>query len=741
MAIHLAAKTFALLSSRAPLKPYSWAANQVFRRHLRNFPDLVVPSRILVDHVLVFPEPLNETPQTNELLRFIKSRELDIDFTKVDPFSFYKGFSQTMNVFEEFLTEIDEGTLSISDKSFKELMELMEKHMYPMDVAHNIFQVLIKADRENFHSEELRQLTERYWGLNSRRRAGQIRTVISNFMQRNFGEVTEAEKRLLLYYYDKSPERLAVSIGDQKIITILQVKLHKEKLRYVLNLREANQKFSYTIDDPDILAVVGPEFDDCQDLHHKERTPLKVTSSVFSKFMQLCPDRFIRKNVWQTYNKRCSPMGITKYNNVHVISGIRDTRQNIARYSGYKTHLQRRLEYAVADSRLEILDNLTALNVENKRRLAERLQELNDYAIDNSFEDYANLGIQEYDISYWTHKYKHEILIGKSEGELKRYFPLETVIKGIQTYFENYFGLEMKSIPRARYLYQDALHYDVYRNDQPLGNILFDPYSRRGQQTSTFFCRMKPRSATYQNLPSMFVNTPFHTTDQDSKKTYLTVTEIMDLFHHFAIVMQCLLSNYDYYELNVNYASELEVVYLLPKLCRAHLLSDHRILQACSDRGSSKSIDSELVNRVIKALTYFQSFVTRKQLYDSHLDIELSHTTTDIKSLVNDIYPIYSPFERDPDDFDYCVMEKLILGPMDGAIYSELWSEQLANFCLQEILPANGDMSSVDVKKIRDFNGKLLDTLFDPNDLKIEPKLHSLLGRSFKRSKPSLGVF
>lgn len=744
MSIHLSTLlNCTRIASNLCRRPYLLGCS-VAKRNLQEFPETKVNNVRPNDYLIVLPEPTNEKSGSNEILRLPKVGEPEIDFNKITVESAFKGLSQAVCDFENYVTDINNGA-DLPDKQVKEFFLEIERHIFAMDTSYNILMALLNIDCEKYEGyTEIYQLINRCHKVRDSRFSGSFREAIKNYITRDYSNVSEAEKRLLHIYHGINPAHKNVRKVDEATYNNFKDYLRQDSIRFRANLMAADKLSTHTVDDPDILAKISPGFEGCQDLHHKERTPLKITSATYQKFMQLCPDRFVRQMLWQTRNKRCSPKGITRLNNMNLISNMRVCRRKMADIAGYRTHVDYRLNDTMAESKQQLLDNLESLNSDNRIKLHDRLRELNDYAADNNFEDPMRLGIQDYDADYWSHKYMYEILIGRSEADLKTYFPLDVVMRGLQGYFSDYLGIKLKpSSSESKKLWAPHVQMlKVERNDQLLGRIIYDPYqSDRKKLTEPFYARLRERSDEFNCLPLRLISTPFKL-DQTTNRAYCSLMEVINLFYSYGIIIQKFLYDYGYYELNIYGGFEVDSVNLLPNLCVAHILTDYRILQNCSDRGGSKPIDAELTTRALKAVNHFKSFRTWRELYKAHLDIAAHTTLGDIKTLVQEIYPKYSPFARDPDDYDFCSMEDIFVGPNDGVQYTELWSKQLANFCLTETLAKsqNSNMNQIDVAQLRAFNVGLVDTLMDRNHFDTGAKLLSFVGRNFEPSKSGLGV-
>lgn len=722
-------------------------ASYISRRNVQEFPEVKMKNELHRDYVLVLPEPCNEKPETNELLRLPKAGESEIDFTKLDAESVFKGFSQTVCSFEDFITDFTNNPPQ-SERPLREFLKDIERRLYPMDSSYNICMCLWMLNNPKYNFKEFHDLIERYLASRDKRHEEYFKVVLEDYASRDFGNLNDSEKRLLKIYHPAKPSTGISSLTNINEGHVFHFKknLRAEAEMYHQHTIQADKLFSHTVDDPDILAAISSEFELCNELHHKERTPLKITHSTYEKFMQVCPDRFVRQMLWQTRNKRCSPKGPPKLNNFKSVDYMRVLRRKIANILGYRTHVEYRMSEAMAQSKKQVSSGLESLQQENIVKLRDRLEELNEFA-DNNQEDHIegdnSQGIQAYDIDYWSHKFRYDVLIGKRDADLRAYFPLQVVMRGLLGYFKDYFGIEMKIKSEPNKYWDESVQFiEVQRNNQALGSIIFDPYQRPEKRIShSFYGRIRSRNTELGCLPCRFISTSYRR-DQTSNQARLSLADTIELFKYFATVLQRLMYNYGYYELNTYGALELEVKNLIPNLCVAHLLTDYRILQSCSDRGGSKPIDAELASRLLKSLTYFNSLKNWYELYKAHLDLEAHSSLASIESLVQEAYSLYSPFPRDPGDYDYCAMPDIFVGPNDGVQYSSLWSKQLANFCLQHSLTGSGvsDITASDVSKLREFNAKLLDSLFNSENLNTSDKLIALTGEAFEPSKTGLGV-
>lgn len=715
---------------------YGYLASHISRRYVQEFPGLRFNNASPKDYMIVLPEDMGDTSR-NELLRIPQKGEEENDLSKVNPEVCYKGMSRAIGAFDNFLTDFNNQT-NPTHESVRELLQDVEKNLFPLDTAYNLLMIIVSLDGSKYDYPEFRQLMERYQRTRNQRNTGQIRAQLQHLSTSKKSDLDLNDLKILRIYQFGTSKRGQFRMIDESSLDSQREHLSAEMRLFSHNLQLANRSFSHTVDDPDLLAAVSAEFDDCHDLHHKERTPLTVDTSTYHRFMRVCPDRFVRHMLWQTYNRRCSPKGLIKQNNLPSVNNIRVLKRKIADLTGHRAHFDHMLEGTMASTRQRVLDSLNAIREENSSKLMERLSDLQDYAVENSFAGSGSLGLREYDLDYWSNKYMYDVMIGLSEFELKKFFPFKSVMQGVENYFKSYFSIEFstKTKPNDKFWSEDVRFIEVSRRGESLGTIIYSPYKTPQGRSEAYYARIRGRVQGAKHLPARFISTSFNQEDS-GRQANLSIAEVMMLFKCFSTVIQRLMYNYPYYELNVYGGLETDVNGLIPYLCDAHFLSDHRILQSCSTRDGSKTIDTELASRIVKAHVYSRPFKTWYELFKAHLSMDLHASMTNTKTVVDELYSRYSPFPRDSDNFDYCAMDDVFLGPNDGLQYADLWSKQLANFCLAQVQDPSGKLND---EKARDMFNRLVDSLFNADNLTSEEKLTALTGQRFEPEKLGLGV-
>lgn len=700
------------------------------------------PSSIHQDYLIILPETLEETPDNNDILKIPLDGTV-VNFTNITAEKAYKGISKVILDFENFLKNTE---LSSHDDSggFSKFIKDIEVHLFPLECATNILTLLMHYRPKEFCHQGFVSLLSRSFDAMESRLSGQFREKAVRF-SKNRDNMTPQEKRMLLFYSQENP-------GQSKLITDEEVKFYEtefvilnddlKKIR--TNFHLANKDFAHTVDDPDILASVAPWIETEYNQLKTERIPFKVDVFNYDKFIQVCPDRYVRKNLFAMRNKLCSSKGKSKLNNIRSIERVQSARRKMSYLLGYRRYVDYKLTRCMAESKDQLEDNFAHLINTEKSKIDDRMSELADYAADTDPSFRQETSLQAFDVDYYVNKYKYDIILDMSRNEVKSYFPLETVMNGLIQYYKNYFDIELKIIGDKPFLNERNVEVQFLKNGQHIGTLLHDTCIKEGLFNNlNTISRITAKKSELENIPTRAFSTMF-TYDTRSQQVLLGPDDIAYLFFGYSNILQRFLYDYDFYELNNYGPFELDTNEILPYLTAAHLYNDHRILTSCSRRSvtDSKPLDSGTISKMIKSETHFNCFKLYEGLFRAHLDITFNLGIGNIKNIAIDLHKIYRPVFRANDNYDYCSMMELY-GPFDSApLYSKIWSKQIANHCLLELSKNRNqvDLSTLDYKTICESNKKLLNALFDKETFDTWKRLDNFTERKFDPKKSSVGL-
>ncbi|PSN57744.1 hypothetical protein C0J52_00283 [Blattella germanica] len=184
--------------------------------------------------------------------------------------------------------------------------------------------------------------------------------------------------------------------------------------------------------------------------------PWKVTlyPHVYTKFMQYCPDRDLRWNIWQAHTRRAS-----KYSGELSLEN--------------STHLE---ELRFLSSGLIVLDATLAVMCFLISSMPKLFK---------NFRPTTALSCHHAPSCFLVMKYhaKKRNANGRiyNEEELKEYFPLQRVLTGLFTLCEQLFGLHIQERPGVTTWHPDVRYFDIMDSDspEPVAGFYLDPYESK----------------------------------------------------------------------------------------------------------------------------------------------------------------------------------------------------------------------------------------------------------------------
>ena len=126
----------------------------------------------------------------------------------------------------------------------------------------------------------------------------------------------------------------------------------------------------------------------------------------------------------------------------------------------------------------EVINFLESLKRKALKQSKKEIKVLEKYAM----EKLKLKTIKPWDLAFISEKYKEENF-GVSQEELKKYFPVENVIKGLFKLVESLYGIKVKLKKTKDVWHKDVRLYEIYDKKNNLrGKFYFDLYARQNKR-------------------------------------------------------------------------------------------------------------------------------------------------------------------------------------------------------------------------------------------------------------------
>ena len=273
---------------------------------------------------------------------------------------------------------------------------------------------------------------------------------------------------------------------------------------------------------------------------------LKLDQPCYMAVMTFAHSQNLRKTLYLAYASRASkefPVS-NKWDNTKNIEEILTLRQTMSKILGYKNYAEYSLATKMANSTNEVIKFLDNLKIKAKSKSKKEIALLKQYARKK-----LNMkSIYPWDIAYIAEKYKEENF-GISQEELKKYFPVENVIKGLFKLVKSLYGIDVKLKKTKEVWHKDVRLYEIYDKNKNLrGKFYFDLYARQNKRGGAWMdeCiqRRKKISGVIQS-PVAFI-TCNSSPPTKTSPAFFTHYDVETLFHEFGHGLQHMLTTVNY---------------------------------------------------------------------------------------------------------------------------------------------------------------------------------------------------
>ena len=394
-------------------------------------------------------------------------------------------------------------------------------------------------------------------------------------------------------------------------------------------------------------------------------------------------------------------------------------RQEQARLLGFKNHAELSLATKMVQSVEHAEQFLSQLQEALHPAAKREREELVTYAKANG----AETPLQHWDMYYWQHK-KRVSELAITEEQLRRYFPLPTVIDGMFALAKEMFAIDIRP-QEAPVWHDDVSHYQITDSYsvKPIGYLYLDPYSRPGQKANGAWLNasIASRRVTDQSTLPVAAMVSNFKPPLEGQPALLTLREIRTLFHEFGHALQALLTEVDRPEIAGIYGIEWDAIEIASMMMEEFLSVDRVI------KSISRHIDTgeQLPDTLLKKINDSDSIKPYADLFNvvrSRLDLQLYSTfdlNNDPMDLMRQLAEETDIYRLIDDDHQLNQFFHIFAGPYDAGYYSYTWSRML----------------SADIFEMFKENG------LDPKGLRLSAKRYQQTILAMGGSRPAAEIF
>ena len=364
--------------------------------------------------------------------------------------------------FKQGLKDIDDIVNNPAAPTFANTIEAYEKSGEMLTIVAGCFYNLTSAETNDTLQQIEMELSPKMSEYSSaiRLNEGLFQRIKTVYDQRGKLKLNKAQYKLLEDIYESFANNGAnLSSEDKQTYRELTAKLSKLTLQYGQNVLKATNAWTMLITDEALLAGLN---DDTKAMLRSNAEKkglegyllnLKPTTTI--PVMQDLDNRDIRRELYMANVGKC--VG-GEFDNTGIIVEIVNTRLALANLFDKKTYAEKSLYKTMAETPEKVFSLLDQLRDAYMPAAREEVKELEDYAHAHGF--YA-AHIQPWDFSYYSKKLKQE-KYAISDDDLRPYFELENVKKGVFGLAEKLYGLKFKENKNIQVYNPEVTAYEVY---------------------------------------------------------------------------------------------------------------------------------------------------------------------------------------------------------------------------------------------------------------------------------------
>lgn len=432
------------------------------------------------------------------------------------------------------------------------------------------------------------------------------------------------QKRLIEHYYKNFVRNGALlKTAQKKELMALNTELTSLYLTFNKNLLTATNSFQIVVEDEARLAglpanVIAVAAEEAAarglgegkwvfTLHAPSRLPV----------LQYAADRELRRQMYEGYTTLAQS---GEYNNLPVISDILNVRAKKAALLGFK------------DFGSYMTDNVMAKTVDNARNLLMQIWEPAVARVKNEVDEmqkYAKKHGDKITIEPWDYYYYAEKLrldkYNIDENEVRAYFPLEQVRKGIFTLAERLYGVKFTELKDAPKYYDEVVVYDVTdaTTGEHIAVFMTDYFTRASKRQGAWMSEFKGSWTEDDGTSSrpVIFNVGNFTRPAGDMPALLSLDEVATTFHEFGHGLHGMLTRARY-KSQAGTNVDRDFVELPSQITEHWALEPELLREYAHHYQTGEVIPDELIKRLAAASSHNQGFMTTELCGAALLDLE-----------------------------------------------------------------------------------------------------------------------
>ena len=460
--------------------------------------------------------------------------------------------------------------------------------------------------------------------------------------------------------------------------------LAQESQKFSENLLDATNAYGLLVEDKKDLAGIPDDdiesFKETAQAANQEGYRITLQVPHYLAVMQYAENRHLRETLYHAYVTRASEFDFDgKFNNNDVMKRIVKLRAQEASLLGYQNYGEVSLATKMAQTPQEVVAFLRDLATKSLPQAKADMAEVKAFAKEK-------LGIddpQSWDLPYASEKLR-QARYAYSDQEVKQYFTLPAVFKGLFGLVQKLFGIRIVK-DTAPVWHPDVQFFRIENaNGEKIAQFYMDLYARPNKRGGAWMDNDRTRNRLYGALqtPVAYLVCNFAKPVGD-KPALLTHDDVLTLFHEFGHGLHHMLSRIEEPAASGINGVEWDAVEC-PSQFMENFSWDWTVLENLTSHvQTGEKLPRSLYDKMLAAKNFQSAMAMVRQLefglFDMLLHTEFDSEKDDILELLKEVRKevavTHQPdYNRFPNSFSH-----IFAGGYAAGYYSYKWAEVLSS--------------------------------------------------------------
>ena len=502
------------------------------------------------------------------------------------------------------------------------------------------------------------------------------------YEHRNEYTLTPEEDKLLQNTFEGFARSGAnLNEEDKKTYRQISTELSSLTLKFSQNHLKETNKYELHITDHNDLSGLPDSAIEAAEATAKEKGKegwiFTLQAPSYIPFMKYCDNRDLRKELHHAYNTQCTHGD--ELDNRDIVKRIVNLRMQRAQLLGFKNHAEYVLKKRMAENSDNVYKLLNDLLVAYKPTALKEVKEIEELAQETEGKDYQ---LMPWDFAYYSEKLKNR-KFNFNEEELRPYFELSNVKKGVFGLATRLYGITFKENKEIPVYHPDVKAYEVFDKDGSYLAVLYtDFHPRAGKRSGAWMTDYKGQwieDDGTNSRPHVSVTMNFTKPTAD-KPALLTFSEVNTFLHEFGHSLHGMFANTRFAGMsgtNVYW----DFVELPSQIMENFAIEKDFLNTFAKHYQTGESIPEELLKKIVDASNFNVAYACLRQLSFGFLDMAWYTRTEAFEGDVRQYeQEAWAQTQVLPSAEDSCMTVQfghIMSGGYSAGYYSYKWAEVL----------------------------------------------------------------